>query len=219
MGTKRHIMTPSEILQKHEDANEYHLHDVDRKWIIEAMEEYAESHSQRLETLAKLLAKTWFYGEWEWENPNERIQQMIMQDLGYYPFKDEDEMICKTRVDENLYKEAVDKVALRNPRTTPIECHNSSNICDKEKAINLTAVEWLFDKINDLLIDFSEGNISAAYYGIKATEYKYHAKQMEKEQSITDYKHGQNNGYMYRDGNGELIQAEQYYNETYKSKP
>jgi len=34
-------MTPSEILQKHEDANEMHFHEVDRKWIIEAMEEYA----------------------------------------------------------------------------------------------------------------------------------------------------------------------------------
>ena len=35
-------MTPSEILQKHEDANEMHFHEVDRKFIIEAMEEYAE---------------------------------------------------------------------------------------------------------------------------------------------------------------------------------
>lgn len=34
-------MTPKEILQKHEDANEMHLHHVDRKWVIEAMEEYA----------------------------------------------------------------------------------------------------------------------------------------------------------------------------------
>ena len=36
-------MTPSEILIKHEDANEYHFHEVDRKWIIEAMKEYATS--------------------------------------------------------------------------------------------------------------------------------------------------------------------------------
>lgn len=34
-------MTASEILQKHEDANEMHFHEVDRRWIIEAMEEYA----------------------------------------------------------------------------------------------------------------------------------------------------------------------------------
>lgn len=35
-------MTAAEILQKHEDANEMHFHEVDRKWVIEAMEEYAE---------------------------------------------------------------------------------------------------------------------------------------------------------------------------------
>lgn len=34
--------TPDEILRKHEDANEMHFHEVDRKFIIEAMEEYAE---------------------------------------------------------------------------------------------------------------------------------------------------------------------------------
>ena len=39
-------MTPSEILRKHEDANEMHFHDIDRKWIIEAMEEYAKEKSE-----------------------------------------------------------------------------------------------------------------------------------------------------------------------------
>lgn len=34
-------MKADEILKKHEDANEYHFHEVDRKWIIQAMEEYA----------------------------------------------------------------------------------------------------------------------------------------------------------------------------------
>ena len=77
--------------------------------------------ADKLETLAKLLAKSWFYGDWEWETPNERIMQMLMQDLGYYPFKSEDEMIQQTRVDEDLYKEAVDKVELRNPRLMPVE--------------------------------------------------------------------------------------------------
>jgi len=32
----------SELLAKREDENEYHLHDVDRKWVIEAMMDYAE---------------------------------------------------------------------------------------------------------------------------------------------------------------------------------
>ena len=34
-------MTADEILKKHEDANEMHFHEIDRKWIILAMEEYA----------------------------------------------------------------------------------------------------------------------------------------------------------------------------------
>ncbi len=34
-------MKADEILRKHEDANEMHFHEVDREWIIEAMEEYA----------------------------------------------------------------------------------------------------------------------------------------------------------------------------------
>jgi hypothetical protein len=36
-------MTADEILKKYEDANEYHFHEVDRKWIIEAMKEYSKS--------------------------------------------------------------------------------------------------------------------------------------------------------------------------------
>ena len=40
-------MTPDEILRKHEDANEMHFHEVDRKFIIEAMEEYAKEKSEK----------------------------------------------------------------------------------------------------------------------------------------------------------------------------
>lgn len=35
-------MTKDEILKKHEDDNEYHFHQVDREWIMEAMQEYAD---------------------------------------------------------------------------------------------------------------------------------------------------------------------------------
>jgi hypothetical protein len=35
-------MTANEILKKHEDDNEMHFHEVDRKWIMKAMEEYAK---------------------------------------------------------------------------------------------------------------------------------------------------------------------------------
>ena len=33
--------TANKILKKHEDNNEYHFHELDREWIIAAMEEYA----------------------------------------------------------------------------------------------------------------------------------------------------------------------------------
>jgi hypothetical protein len=68
----------------------------------------------RLESLAKLLAKSWFYGDWKWESPNERAMQMIMQDLGLYPFNDEDEMIRKTQVDDELYKQSIKEVSTRS---------------------------------------------------------------------------------------------------------
>ena len=38
-------MKAEEILRKKEDENEYHFHPSDRKFILEAMEEYAESRS------------------------------------------------------------------------------------------------------------------------------------------------------------------------------
>lgn len=38
-------MTADEILKKHEDENEYHLHEVDRVWVIEAMLEYAKQEA------------------------------------------------------------------------------------------------------------------------------------------------------------------------------
>jgi hypothetical protein len=91
--------------------------------LIKEEKPFIDNRKEKLETLARLLAKSWYYGDWDWENPNERVMQMIMQDLGLYPFKSEDEMIQQTRVDEDLYKEAVDKVKLRKPRLMPIETH------------------------------------------------------------------------------------------------
>ena len=37
------MKTADQILAEHEDANEMHLHQVDREWIIKAMEEYART--------------------------------------------------------------------------------------------------------------------------------------------------------------------------------
>ena len=49
-------MTADEILKKHEDDNEMHFHEVDRKWIIQAMEEYADYYLQ-CEKIKEIMGK------------------------------------------------------------------------------------------------------------------------------------------------------------------
>ena len=76
-----------------------------------------------------------------------------------------------------------------------------------------TAVEWLFDQINDALIDFTEGKISASIYGIRVTKYKYQAKEMEEKQIIDAYV----KKLPIEDGIFTAIdKGKQYYNETFK---
>ena len=40
------MKTADQILAEHEDANEMHFHQVDREWVIKAMEEYAKQAFQ-----------------------------------------------------------------------------------------------------------------------------------------------------------------------------
>ena len=54
-----------------------------------------------------------FYGSWEWETPNERVITMLMQEVGMYPFKNEDDMILKTPVSEELYQKAIKEIPTR----------------------------------------------------------------------------------------------------------
>lgn len=64
------------------------------------------TREEKLETIVKLFAKCMFYGKWKWETPNERVIEMLMKDVGYYNFVNEDEMISKTTVDDDLYEKA-----------------------------------------------------------------------------------------------------------------
>lgn len=86
-----------------------------------AMETVESMRTEKLETLAKLLAKNWFYGDWKWETPNERVMQMLMQELGYYPLKDEDELIKQTEVDINLYKQAAREIPGYSPLSSDLQ--------------------------------------------------------------------------------------------------
>jgi len=72
--------------------------------------EESRTREQKLETIVKLFAKTMFYGDWKWETPNERVIEMLMREVELYPFPNEDAMIYSTKVDDNLYLEAKEKV-------------------------------------------------------------------------------------------------------------
>ena len=74
------------------------------------------TREEKLETIVKLFAKSMFYGDWKWETPNERVITMLMQEVGMYPFKDEDDMISKTPVNDELYKKAIKEVPPRQAK-------------------------------------------------------------------------------------------------------
>jgi hypothetical protein len=74
------------------------------------------TREEKLETIVKLFAKIMFYGDWEWETPNERVITMLMQEVGMYPFKDEDEMISQTQVSDELYKQAIKEITSRRAK-------------------------------------------------------------------------------------------------------
>ena len=65
------------------------------------------TREEKLETIVRLFSKAMFYGDWKWETPNERVIEMLMMDVGYYPYNDEDDMIEKSHVGDELYREAV----------------------------------------------------------------------------------------------------------------
>ena len=102
-------------------ANQLHITSGTMLEQAKEMEDATISRMETLETLAKLLAKSWHYNNWDWETPNERVMEMLMVRLGYYPIDDEDEVIIKTSVDQDLYRQSIDEVPLRNHRKpTPI---------------------------------------------------------------------------------------------------
>lgn len=81
-------MTPSEILRKHEDANEMHFHEVDRKFIIEAMEEYAKEKSEKpINLSSQQTAVEWLveqvFGKhtYVWNDVIEQAKQMEREQI------------------------------------------------------------------------------------------------------------------------------------------
>ncbi len=92
---------------------------------------------------------------------------MLMKDLGLYCFKDEDEMISLTSVDENLYKQAMQVVAGRS-NNVKIENNmspvNEQEAIEKQKALD-EREEKLNKELEQLLDEFF-------YYTIALEDYK-----------------------------------------------
>ena len=68
------------------------------------------------EKIVKVLSKC-MHGTWQWETPNERLIEMLMREVGYYPFSSEDEMIKNTQIDENLYAKSREVIPTRPSKT------------------------------------------------------------------------------------------------------
>ena len=81
--------------------------------------------------------------------------------------------------------------------------------CPDNSYKEITAVDWLVKHWKKLQ---AKGEKMTWQQVIDITEL---SKAMEKQQMKDAYKHGQNNGYMFSDGVGNIIDAEQYYNQTY----
>jgi hypothetical protein len=76
-----------------------------------------------------------------------------------------------------------------------------------------TAVEWLIDTINKINRDYEVGIIDEALWSIQTYEAHKKAKEMEKQQIKNAYYTGGDDVEDNRDR-----EAEQYYNETFKSE-
>jgi hypothetical protein len=79
-----------------------------------------------------------------------------------------------------------------------------------------TAVEWFMSQIIDGEIDPSTNAIFLKRH-INKVEVLEKAKQMQEQQIVDAYKHGQNNGLHYR-FTGMSITGEEYYEQTYKTQ-
>jgi hypothetical protein len=86
------------------------INNVTGKYIYTQKDDCNMTEEEKALIIVKLLAKCMFYGEWKWETTNERVMELLMRELGYYPIENEDEMIAKTIIPDELYQRARDVV-------------------------------------------------------------------------------------------------------------
>lgn len=80
------IRKSTEILSKHEDDVYYQA--TGRSDILEAMEEYTKPYK----SIADLISRIYYYGEFKAHTPNERRLEQLLTDVGLWPTT-EDEII------------------------------------------------------------------------------------------------------------------------------
>jgi hypothetical protein len=80
-----------------------------------------------------------------------------------------------------------------------------------------TATDYLYEQVLDLFIQYTEDKINSVRFAVLMERAKDKAKEINKDEITEAYKHGQNNGYMYGMQNANIIDSEQYYNQTYNS--
>jgi len=72
-------MNKDEILKKHEDLNEYHFHQVDREFILQAMQEYADQQLQ-LYLVSHRSEQLKAFAEFCQDNYNFEIPDRVIKD-------------------------------------------------------------------------------------------------------------------------------------------
>jgi len=149
--------------------------------LIQNNQPFIDNRKDKLETLAKLLAKTWFYCDWKWESPNERVMQMLMQDLGLYPFKDEDEMIQQTKIDDGLDKELYKEASRRIPTYGKLSedlVENKLDLSKMESKLDESLAnetpesltEWMDSKREDNVEKLAEKYYGPGDYGLESKQ-------------------------------------------------
>lgn len=86
LNVRKDYSQPSEILMKYEDENEFHFHNSDRRFILEAMEEYAEQSTEVIHNLFNKPAEILDELEdiYRKENPNKNNQFYLPDRSTFY---------------------------------------------------------------------------------------------------------------------------------------
>ena len=88
----------------------------------------------------------------------------------------------------------------------------------KKEHMAQSAVEWLIEELIKQDRRSNPNSFTVQIYFEASKNIFDHALEMNKQQTIDAYKHGQNNGYNYRSNGTNYITGEEYFEQTYKTQ-